>query len=276
MYDLPHRFGRYLLLSLLGEGGMASVYLAEYRGPAGFRKRAALKVIREATIAGDEARRAARLNEARVGGLLKHPNIASCLYESYAQTSIDGTWTRSTASLVAPLVDGSVSHELVGYDNTWMAICETCEHGSAVLDRSGQVTLWLGQSAATVPSNLVRGRTVLSMASTTTTNSELCLTSPMQGCSGTVQTSQTRDTSGGAEADTEGAPWSSSHSLSWSPGCSAEPWSGIVTVEVRASAGGPVVSTQEVTYSGLSNCDGCGEVTVDGVPVGSWCGLASP
>jgi len=54
---------------------MASVFLAEFRGPAGFRKRAALKVIREASLADDEVRRAALLNEARVGGLLKHPNI---------------------------------------------------------------------------------------------------------------------------------------------------------------------------------------------------------
>jgi eukaryotic-like serine/threonine-protein kinase len=73
--DLPRTFGRYTLLALLGEGGMATVYLAEFRGPAGFRKRAALKVIRWAAVGEDEARTRALINEARVGGLLKHPNI---------------------------------------------------------------------------------------------------------------------------------------------------------------------------------------------------------
>ena len=44
--DLPVRFGRYTLESILGEGGMAKVFRAQLEGPAGFRKTVALKVIK--------------------------------------------------------------------------------------------------------------------------------------------------------------------------------------------------------------------------------------
>ena len=73
--DFPVPFGRYTLLGLLGEGGMARVFEAELRGPQGFRKRAALKVIRLG-IGGDEERlRKGLIKEARLGGLLHHPNV---------------------------------------------------------------------------------------------------------------------------------------------------------------------------------------------------------
>src|SRR5690349_21622318 len=36
--ELPRPFGRYTLLSRLGAGGMADVYLAEARGASGFEK----------------------------------------------------------------------------------------------------------------------------------------------------------------------------------------------------------------------------------------------
>jgi eukaryotic-like serine/threonine-protein kinase len=73
--DFPVPFGRYTLLGLLGEGGMARVFRAELRGPRGFRKRAAVKVIRAS--AGDQGRRLNRalIHEAMLGGLLHHPNV---------------------------------------------------------------------------------------------------------------------------------------------------------------------------------------------------------
>ena len=86
MDRLPRQFGRYTLLSLLGEGGMARVYEAEFSGPAGFRKRAAVKVIRLDALDRDEARTRALINEARVGGLLKHPNIV----DTYDFGLVDG------------------------------------------------------------------------------------------------------------------------------------------------------------------------------------------
>jgi len=79
--DLPHRLGRYELQSILGEGGMARVFSAELFGPAGFRKQVALKVIKS-DKAGieDEESADAFIREARLGGLLKHPNIVD-VYE---------------------------------------------------------------------------------------------------------------------------------------------------------------------------------------------------
>lgn len=71
--QLPAPFGRYTLRAVLGEGGMGRVYRAELVGPAGFRKHLALKVIRG--VADDGDARAFFEQEARIGGLLRHPNI---------------------------------------------------------------------------------------------------------------------------------------------------------------------------------------------------------
>jgi len=66
------KIGRYKLLSILGEGGMGMVYLAEQEGP--IRRRAALKVIKPGM---DSKRVIARFeNERQALALLDHPNIA--------------------------------------------------------------------------------------------------------------------------------------------------------------------------------------------------------
>jgi len=67
------RIGRYKLLSLLGEGGMGMVYLAEQVEP--IRRQVALKVIKPGM---DSARVIARFETERQAlALLDHPNIAS-------------------------------------------------------------------------------------------------------------------------------------------------------------------------------------------------------
>lgn len=76
--ELPLTFGRYTLLRLLGEGGMGRVFEAELSGPSGFRKRLALKVIAERSVGRDEQARGEFLREARIGGLLRHPNVIDC------------------------------------------------------------------------------------------------------------------------------------------------------------------------------------------------------
>ncbi len=75
----PVNFGRYKLVSLVGEGGMAKVYLAVLSGPMGFEKEVALKKI-DARLTQDDRFVKALINEARLGGQLRHKNIVE-VYE---------------------------------------------------------------------------------------------------------------------------------------------------------------------------------------------------
>ena len=72
---LPRPFGRYVLSSLLGQGGMGRVYRATLTGPSGFRKEVALKVIKAKEGADIAAITESFVREARVCGLLRHPNV---------------------------------------------------------------------------------------------------------------------------------------------------------------------------------------------------------
>ena len=79
--DLPVALGRYELVAVLGKGGFAQVFEAELNGPAGFRKRVAVKVIKLEILArGEREHVDFFIREARLGGLLKHPNIVD-VYE---------------------------------------------------------------------------------------------------------------------------------------------------------------------------------------------------
>lgn len=73
--DLPVVVGRYQLVSLLGEGGMARVFRAEMTGDLGFRKPAAVKVVLPARGEKAAELRQQLIQEARVGALLNHPNV---------------------------------------------------------------------------------------------------------------------------------------------------------------------------------------------------------
>ena len=72
---LPFQLGRYNLKSILGEGGMARVYKATLEGPGGFRKEVALKVILNPDHYRDPESGGGLSREARLCGLLKHPNV---------------------------------------------------------------------------------------------------------------------------------------------------------------------------------------------------------
>jgi len=68
------KFGRYVLVEKIGEGASARVYKAVRSGPMGFRKEVAIKQLRPHVAKGRKAVKAL-INEARLGGFLRHPNI---------------------------------------------------------------------------------------------------------------------------------------------------------------------------------------------------------
>jgi serine/threonine protein kinase len=68
------KLGRYEVLARIGQGGMGSVYLCRQPGHWGFQRLFTLKVIREHAAENKEAMRSF-LREARIGGMLNHPNI---------------------------------------------------------------------------------------------------------------------------------------------------------------------------------------------------------
>jgi serine/threonine protein kinase len=100
--DLPVRFGRYMLLEVLGEGATARVFRAELQGPAGFRKPCALKVMR-ATARALGSAESHLLDEARIGGRLLHPNLV----ETYDVGERDGR-----LFVAMQLVDGLTARQL--------------------------------------------------------------------------------------------------------------------------------------------------------------------
>jgi eukaryotic-like serine/threonine-protein kinase len=68
------RFGKYRSLGRIGQGGMADVFLAVGRGPAGFNKLVVIKRLRD-SVASDAAFRDMFLDEARLAARLNHPNV---------------------------------------------------------------------------------------------------------------------------------------------------------------------------------------------------------
>jgi eukaryotic-like serine/threonine-protein kinase len=74
---LGQPLGRYVLGTLLGAGGAASVYMARLDGPHGFDRVVAIKLVHEHLMA-DRDFIAMFLDEANLACRLQHPNIAHC------------------------------------------------------------------------------------------------------------------------------------------------------------------------------------------------------
>jgi tetratricopeptide (TPR) repeat protein len=74
------RLGRYELIRTLGRGGRGRAFEAILHGPGGFRKHVALKLLDDG--------RAAIVREARLGGLIQHPNVVGV----YAVGEHEGVW----------------------------------------------------------------------------------------------------------------------------------------------------------------------------------------
>jgi eukaryotic-like serine/threonine-protein kinase len=91
---IGERFGNYHALSLLGEGGMGAVYLAEHPG---IGRKVAIKVLR-AELDHDPQLLTRFLNEARAANAIRHPNIIEVLDS--------GTTERGASYLVMELLEG--------------------------------------------------------------------------------------------------------------------------------------------------------------------------
>src|SRR5262245_25056108 len=72
--EQPQRFGKYQLVTQLAEGGMARLYLAFARGPAGFDKLVVVKQIRP-ELAWDQEFIKMFFDEARIAARLSHRNV---------------------------------------------------------------------------------------------------------------------------------------------------------------------------------------------------------
>lgn len=67
--------GKYQLIARIGQGGMATVYLAVVAGPAGFNKLLVVKVLRDDLMEGSQDAVRMFWDEARLSAQLVHPNI---------------------------------------------------------------------------------------------------------------------------------------------------------------------------------------------------------
>ncbi len=72
-------FGKYQIVRKLGSGSHGVVYEAAVSGPMGFTKRVAVKVLRSQVVESDDGFVREMVNEARVGGMLHHPNVVNVL-----------------------------------------------------------------------------------------------------------------------------------------------------------------------------------------------------
>jgi phosphate transport system substrate-binding protein len=75
---LATAFGKYMLVATLGRGGMADVYLAVARGPAGFHKLVVIKRLRS-DVAERALLESMLLDEASLAARLRHPNVVQTL-----------------------------------------------------------------------------------------------------------------------------------------------------------------------------------------------------
>lgn len=75
---MSRQFGRYELLLELAAGGMATLYLSRLRGPEGFEKLVALKII-HAHLTREASFVRMFFDEARISALVHHPNVVQVI-----------------------------------------------------------------------------------------------------------------------------------------------------------------------------------------------------
>ncbi|MFT4628844.1 MAG: serine/threonine protein kinase [Myxococcota bacterium] len=98
------QIGQYTVISLLGHGAFGEVFRARLEGPMGFVKDVAIKRLHPHLVRGNDSVVQALIDEARLGGLLRHPNVV----ESHSFEQDEGTWF-----LTMEFVDGLTLQEVI-------------------------------------------------------------------------------------------------------------------------------------------------------------------
>jgi serine/threonine protein kinase len=152
-------FGEYRLTHLLGKGGMASVYRAVRSGPMGFAKQMAIKRLHSTLTDNDQVLKAL-INEARLGGQLKHPNIVEVYEFNKVETTyylamefVDG-WTLDRITKLSEEVGLPIPIEVV-LDIT-AQICEGLHYAHTVESLDGQEVNLVHRDLK--PANIILGR----------------------------------------------------------------------------------------------------------------------
>ncbi len=154
------QFGPYEVYERLGVGGMATVYRAKKRGPAGFERSVALK--RMLThLAEDPSFVESFVREAKVASLLQHPNVA----QVYDFGRISGVYY-----IAMELVAGFDLRKLLRYANRANEaipmpvilsilgeLCDALDYAHTFVDESGQPLHIVHRDVS--PSNLIVAHT---------------------------------------------------------------------------------------------------------------------
>jgi serine/threonine-protein kinase len=137
---VPERFGSYTLHQELGSGGMASVHLAQWRGPDGIERRVALKRLFR-NVADNQELVAAFIDEGRLARYLKHPNIAQVYELGRIQGSYFIAFEYVPGPTVQQLVKQCAQHvgpipvavvlDIIGQ------LCEALDHAHNLCDELG-------------------------------------------------------------------------------------------------------------------------------------------
>lgn len=134
-------FGRYKLIKELGAGGMASVFLAEQRGEQGFSRKVALKIVHPHLALQDDFEDYF-VSEARLGGVLHHPNLLATL--DFGQ--VEGRWYMSMeyvdgwtlSELVSALPQPHASHHHPIYLQVLIQVCRGLAYAHMAQDAEGR------------------------------------------------------------------------------------------------------------------------------------------
>ena len=152
-------FGDYRLTHLLGKGGMASVFRAVRSGPMGFAKVVAIKRLHQSLADNDQVLKSL-INEARLGGQLKHRNIVE-VYEfnkvgdAYylAMEFVDG-WTLDRVVKLSQEFELPIPVEVVL--DILIQVCEGLEYAHNIESLEGEEVRLVHRDLK--PANIILGR----------------------------------------------------------------------------------------------------------------------